>query len=110
MFYQIGRYPLRLASDIRRVTAVDVQALYLWSDVIILPTVGFQSLASYLSGGGAYKSNLHKNMTVDNRIQTTMEVRILISEQTVASHGQTTQTRHSSYGSQHYLELSGSLT
>jgi hypothetical protein len=47
----IGRYPLRVASDIQRVIAVDTPELFNWTDLIILPVKGNLSLASYLSGG-----------------------------------------------------------
>ncbi|KAF5367171.1 hypothetical protein D9758_004049 [Tetrapyrgos nigripes] len=35
----IGRYPIRLSSDIQKVTAVDIPALKRWVDVVIVPTV-----------------------------------------------------------------------
>ncbi|THU97385.1 hypothetical protein K435DRAFT_857699 [Dendrothele bispora CBS 962.96] len=34
----IGRYPIRLSSDIRKVKAVDIPDLERWSDVVIVPT------------------------------------------------------------------------
>ncbi|KAL1749286.1 RNA dependent RNA polymerase-domain-containing protein [Schizophyllum fasciatum] len=47
----VGRYPIRLPSDLRRVTAVNIPALHQFPDVIIVPTVGKRSLVSLLSGG-----------------------------------------------------------
>ncbi|KAF5358800.1 hypothetical protein D9758_008586 [Tetrapyrgos nigripes] len=55
----IGRYPIRLPSDIQKVTAVEVHALKRWTDVVIVPTVhvnnvpeyGQASFMSILSGG-----------------------------------------------------------
>ncbi|KAK7450551.1 hypothetical protein VKT23_012860 [Stygiomarasmius scandens] len=55
----IGRYPIRLPSDIQKVTAVDIPALEKWPDVVIVPVVpvtdvprqGEASFMSLLSGG-----------------------------------------------------------
>ncbi|PFH49062.1 hypothetical protein AMATHDRAFT_64002 [Amanita thiersii Skay4041] len=47
----VGRYPVRLSSDIQKVTAVDIPELYEWSDVVIVPIKGDRSPASVLSGG-----------------------------------------------------------
>ncbi|KAF8640931.1 hypothetical protein AX17_000578 [Amanita inopinata Kibby_2008] len=47
----VGRYPVRLPSDVQKVIAVDVPELYEWSDVIITPVTGDRSPASILSGG-----------------------------------------------------------
>lgn len=47
----LGRYPLRLPSDIQKVQAVDIPELYDWPDVVITSTEGTCSLASLLSGG-----------------------------------------------------------
>ncbi|RDB19363.1 putative RNA-dependent RNA polymerase SHL2 [Hypsizygus marmoreus] len=47
----LGRYPVRLPSDIQKVKAVNKPELARWSDVLILPTKGTFSLASLLSGG-----------------------------------------------------------
>lgn len=47
----VGRYPIRLPSDVRKVTAVNIAALHKFTDVIIVPTVGERSLVSLLSGG-----------------------------------------------------------
>ncbi|KAF9499753.1 hypothetical protein BDN71DRAFT_1441324 [Pleurotus eryngii] len=47
----IGRYPMRLASDVQKVKAVEVHELQNYVDVLILPTTGSRSLASVLSGG-----------------------------------------------------------
>ncbi|KAJ3566178.1 hypothetical protein NP233_g7159 [Leucocoprinus birnbaumii] len=47
----LGRYPIRLASDLQKVTAVDKSDLFPWPDVIIASTKGPRSLASLLSGG-----------------------------------------------------------
>ncbi|KAI5825047.1 hypothetical protein K523DRAFT_251903 [Schizophyllum commune Tattone D] len=44
-------YPIRLPSDLRKVTAVNIPALHQFPDVIIVPTVGDRSLVSLLSGG-----------------------------------------------------------
>ena len=46
------RYPIRLPSDMQKVTAVDRPELFPWPDVIIASTKGSRSLASLLSGGG----------------------------------------------------------
>ncbi|KAI0095023.1 RNA dependent RNA polymerase-domain-containing protein [Irpex rosettiformis] len=45
------RNPARLPSDIRKVKAVDCEALRRYTDVIILPIAGFRSMASLLAGG-----------------------------------------------------------
>ncbi|KAF5352350.1 hypothetical protein D9756_006189 [Leucocoprinus leucothites] len=47
----LGRYPIRLASDMQKVAAVDKPELFPWPDVIIISTKGPRSLASLLSGG-----------------------------------------------------------
>ncbi|KAF4572819.1 hypothetical protein EYR36_007329 [Pleurotus pulmonarius] len=47
----IGRYPMRLASDVQKVKAVEAHELQNYVDVLILPTTGSRSLASVLSGG-----------------------------------------------------------
>ncbi|EDR15354.1 uncharacterized protein LACBIDRAFT_301565 [Laccaria bicolor S238N-H82] len=47
----LGRYPIRLPSDMQKVTAVDIPELFNWPDVIIVSTKGKFSLASLLSGG-----------------------------------------------------------
>ncbi|KAF8648909.1 hypothetical protein AX16_006144 [Volvariella volvacea WC 439] len=47
----IGRYPIRLPSDMQRVRAVDAPELHDWKDVIIVPIVGERSFANLLSGG-----------------------------------------------------------
>ncbi|KAJ8455635.1 hypothetical protein ONZ45_g18889 [Pleurotus djamor] len=47
----IGRYPLRLASDMQKVIAVNKLELQEYLDVLVLPIVGARSLASVLSGG-----------------------------------------------------------
>ncbi|KAG2022571.1 RNA-directed RNA polymerase, variant 2 [Coprinopsis cinerea AmutBmut pab1-1] len=48
----VGRYPLRLPSDLQKVTAVDVPELAGWTDVVIFSARGkTNSLASLLSGG-----------------------------------------------------------
>ncbi|KDQ30690.1 hypothetical protein PLEOSDRAFT_1053861 [Pleurotus ostreatus PC15] len=44
-------YPMRLASDVQKVKAVEVHELQNYVDVLILPTTGSRSLASVLSGG-----------------------------------------------------------
>ncbi|KAM6498847.1 RNA dependent RNA polymerase domain containing protein [Amanita muscaria] len=47
----VGRFPVRLASDIQMVTAVDHPELSEWSDVIIVSIKGERSAANILSGG-----------------------------------------------------------
>lgn len=47
----IGRYPIRLPSDIQKVHAVVHPELQHWMDVVILSTRGSRSAASLLSGG-----------------------------------------------------------
>ncbi|KAI0684677.1 RNA dependent RNA polymerase-domain-containing protein [Cytidiella melzeri] len=47
----IYRNPARLPSDIRKVKAVECEALRAYTDVIVLPTTGTCSLASLLAGG-----------------------------------------------------------
>ncbi|KAG6830093.1 hypothetical protein H0H92_002266 [Tricholoma furcatifolium] len=47
----VGRHPVRLASDIQKVTAVDRPELFAWVDVLIVSTKGRKSFASKLSGG-----------------------------------------------------------
>ncbi|KAK7043741.1 hypothetical protein VNI00_008353 [Paramarasmius palmivorus] len=54
----IGRYPLRLPSDIQMVTAVDKPELAMWQDVLIVPIKprmdnhkGLMSFMSFLGGG-----------------------------------------------------------
>lgn len=54
LFLTRSRYPIRVASDLQKVKAVDKLELYQWPDVIIASTKGSRSLASYLSGGGMY--------------------------------------------------------
>ena len=48
---QLYRNPARLASDIRKVRAVDVPELALYKDVIVVPCKGSVSLPSMLAGG-----------------------------------------------------------
>ncbi|KXN85003.1 putative RNA-dependent RNA polymerase SHL2 [Leucoagaricus sp. SymC.cos] len=47
----LGRYPIRVASDLQKVKVVNRPELYPWPDVIIASTKGSRSLASLLSGG-----------------------------------------------------------
>ncbi|KAF8910164.1 RNA dependent RNA polymerase-domain-containing protein [Gymnopilus junonius] len=47
----LGRYPIRLPSDMRRVKAVDKRELDRWPDVIIISIKGKRSLANELAGG-----------------------------------------------------------
>ncbi|TFK66173.1 hypothetical protein BDN72DRAFT_158598 [Pluteus cervinus] len=47
----VGRYPIRLPSDMQRVMAIDEPLLHRWPDVIIVPCTGDYSFASVLSGG-----------------------------------------------------------
>ncbi|KAI0701242.1 RNA dependent RNA polymerase-domain-containing protein [Cerioporus squamosus] len=47
----IYRNPCRLPSDVRKVTAVQYPELAEYTNVIVLPTVGPYSYASYLAGG-----------------------------------------------------------
>uniref|UniRef100_D8QL20 RNA-dependent RNA polymerase n=1 Tax=Schizophyllum commune (strain H4-8 / FGSC 9210) TaxID=578458 RepID=D8QL20_SCHCM len=47
----VGRYPIRLPSDLRKVKAVNRPALHQYTNVILVPTVGERSLVSLLSGG-----------------------------------------------------------
>ncbi|KAG5718247.1 putative RNA-dependent RNA polymerase SHL2 [Termitomyces sp. T112] len=47
----LWRYPVRLASDIQKVMAVDRPELSRWVDVLIVSTKGEKSFASMLSGG-----------------------------------------------------------
>ncbi|GLB43650.1 putative RNA-dependent RNA polymerase [Lyophyllum shimeji] len=47
----LGRYPVRLPSDIQKVKAVDRPELFKYTDVIIVSTKGNVSLASLLAGG-----------------------------------------------------------
>ncbi|KDR85760.1 hypothetical protein GALMADRAFT_53536 [Galerina marginata CBS 339.88] len=48
----VGRYPIRLPSDMQKVRAVDRRELDRWPDVIIVSTQGLRSLANELSDGG----------------------------------------------------------
>ncbi|KAF9447542.1 hypothetical protein P691DRAFT_731304 [Macrolepiota fuliginosa MF-IS2] len=47
----LGRYPIRIASDLQKVKAVNIPELYQWPDVVITSTKGARSLPSLLSGG-----------------------------------------------------------
>ncbi|KAF9011305.1 RNA dependent RNA polymerase-domain-containing protein [Cyathus striatus] len=47
----VGRYPLRLPSDMQKIVAVDVPVLREYMDVIVASTRGSHSLASMLAGG-----------------------------------------------------------
>lgn len=47
----VGRYPMRLASDLQRVFAVDIAEFAQYTDVIIVSVRGKTSLPSLLSGG-----------------------------------------------------------
>ncbi|KAF9469499.1 RNA dependent RNA polymerase-domain-containing protein, partial [Collybia nuda] len=47
----VGRYPVRLPSDIQKMRAVDIPELLHYSDVIVVSTKGTFSPASLLSGG-----------------------------------------------------------
>ncbi|KAG6864804.1 hypothetical protein C0991_007027 [Blastosporella zonata] len=47
----LGRYPIRLPSDIQKAKAVDRPELFNWTDVLIVSTKGKISFASNLSGG-----------------------------------------------------------
>lgn len=49
----IGRYPMRLPSDLQKVKAVDIPEYALYTDVVIVSVNGDASLPSLLSGGGA---------------------------------------------------------
>jgi hypothetical protein len=48
----IGRYPMRLPSDLQKVKAVDIPEYSLYTDVVIVSVNGETSLPSLLSGGG----------------------------------------------------------
>ncbi|KAK0465964.1 RNA dependent RNA polymerase-domain-containing protein [Desarmillaria tabescens] len=50
----IGRYPLRLASDIQKVRAVNIRELHEYKNVIVVSIQGDKSLMTLLSGGGWY--------------------------------------------------------
>ncbi|KAF9535602.1 RNA dependent RNA polymerase-domain-containing protein [Crepidotus variabilis] len=47
----LGRYPIRLPSDMQRVKAVDKRELDKWPDVLIVSTKGKRSIASLLADG-----------------------------------------------------------
>ncbi|KAJ3501661.1 hypothetical protein NMY22_g18849 [Coprinellus aureogranulatus] len=47
----IGRYPMRLPSDLQKVEAIDIPEYALYTDVVIVPVNGTSSLPSLLSGG-----------------------------------------------------------
>ncbi|KAK0479679.1 RNA dependent RNA polymerase-domain-containing protein [Armillaria novae-zelandiae] len=47
----IGRYPIRLASDIQKVRAVNIPELHEYKNVIVVSTQGDRSLMTLLSGG-----------------------------------------------------------
>ncbi|KAF8971781.1 RNA dependent RNA polymerase-domain-containing protein [Flammula alnicola] len=47
----LGRYPIRLPSDMQKVRAVDRRELDRWPDVIIISTQGKRSIASLLADG-----------------------------------------------------------
>ncbi|KAJ7511709.1 RNA dependent RNA polymerase-domain-containing protein [Mycena galericulata] len=47
----VGRYPMRESSDMQKVTAVDIPALWEYLDVLVTPIHGSRSLASLLAGG-----------------------------------------------------------
>ncbi|TFK42152.1 RNA dependent RNA polymerase-domain-containing protein [Crucibulum laeve] len=73
MLYQVlegevvlGRYPIRLPSDMQKVVAVNIPELYNWSDVIIASTKGSRSLASLLNGGDMDGDEVF--IVVENRI------------------------------------------
>ncbi|TFK18696.1 hypothetical protein FA15DRAFT_243960 [Coprinopsis marcescibilis] len=55
----IGRYPMRLPSDLQKVRAVNVPELSKWTDVIIASVRGERSLASLLSGGDMDGDTVH---------------------------------------------------
>ncbi|TBU58167.1 RNA dependent RNA polymerase-domain-containing protein [Dichomitus squalens] len=63
----IYRNPCRLPSDVQKVTAVQCDVLAAYTDVIVLPTVGARSFASYLAGGDVavviYDDRLVKDFT-----------------------------------------------
>ncbi|KAK0185175.1 RNA dependent RNA polymerase-domain-containing protein, partial [Armillaria mellea] len=50
----IGRYPIRLASDIQKVRAVNIPELHEYKNVIVVSIKGDRSLMTLLSGGGWY--------------------------------------------------------
>ncbi|KAK0501028.1 RNA dependent RNA polymerase-domain-containing protein, partial [Armillaria luteobubalina] len=50
----IGRYPIRLASDIQKVRAVNIPELHEYKNVIVVSVQGDRSLMTLLSGGGWY--------------------------------------------------------
>ncbi|KAF9025804.1 hypothetical protein BDZ89DRAFT_1068052 [Hymenopellis radicata] len=47
----MGRYPIRLASDIQKIEVVDVPELHDYKDVIVVNVDGYESLMTWLSGG-----------------------------------------------------------
>ncbi|KAH9486232.1 RNA-dependent RNA polymerase 1 [Psilocybe cubensis] len=47
----IGRYPIMLGSDMKKVTACYYRELELFQDVVVLPIKGYRSLANQLSDG-----------------------------------------------------------
>ena len=48
----IGRYPMRLPSDLQKAKAVDIPEYALYTDIVIVSVNGEASLPSLLSGGG----------------------------------------------------------
>ncbi|KAI7868277.1 RNA dependent RNA polymerase-domain-containing protein [Spinellus fusiger] len=53
----VTRNPCGLESDIQKVRAIDCEALHIYTDIVVFPTQGHQSLASLL-GGGDYDGDI----------------------------------------------------